>query len=84
LWSGDYLTCNTLSRQSSAFASFFQLAIAFIEDLLLEPIEFTGWCDVADRTVQPPVIILVDVIRNTSPRVFDGCRTGRSDALLLE
>ena len=72
LWSSDDLTCNTLSRQSTAFASFFPLAIAFSKDLLLEPIEFIGWCDVAYRTMQPRLIVLlhfhVGIMSHKHPR----------------
>ncbi len=82
-WASSNLPLEMIGRQAPA-AGFLQLAISLGKDHLRQTVEFIGRREVADRRVQPHVVIVVHVTRDLPPGLVKRLRTGRPDALSFQ
>ena len=55
----------------AASACFFKLAIPLGEDHLFQAGQLVSRCHIADRAVEPHLVVMADVLGNASPRVVE-------------
>ena len=68
----------------SCFSGDFKFAVPFFEYLLLATFQLSLGSDVAQRAVQPFIIVVVDIIRYLSPGFFKGQWHFGPDAFMLD
>ena len=82
--SAIYASSGLLATNPPLFPGRLQLPIPLGMDLPLTPGEHVLRSDVADGTVQPDVIVMLDVALYQTPRIVQRQRRSRPDALSFE
>ena len=73
-----------LSFLFSQFSCFFELSVSLFENLLFPAIQFVGWSNVTDGTVQPDGVVVVDVLFYNSSGIVKGKYHTRAKAFILD